>query len=77
MRWQIAGSAAVPRKGCQQGVEWHLSGHSSSELISFLAVFIQQVVHAHCPLWPFSLVDLQQQLTDVNFAVAAMPRIDS
>ncbi len=57
-------------------MERHLSGHSSSELISFLAVFIQQVVHAHCPLWPFSLVDLHQ-LPDVTFIVIAMLMIYS
>jgi hypothetical protein len=75
-RWQIADSAAVPRKGCQQAMERHLSGHSSSELIGFLAVFIQQVVHAHCPIWPFSLVNLQQ-LPDVTCIVIAMLMIDS
>ena len=46
------------RQENQHATGTHLSSHSSSKFISFLAVLVQQVVHTHRPFGPFSFVDL-------------------
>lgn len=54
------------RQEKQHATGTHLSGHSGSKLISFLALLIQQVVYTHWPVWPFSFIDLHSHSVSLS-----------